>query len=239
MLSLNYCKETNTPLYSFIFTLPLFLVYEIGVFLISSSDLPMLRNGADVLMRQIFEIFGVFGPYGFSGTFIIGFMVAFLRQKKTLMSSSIKGEFLLTMLLESLGWAFLLTTFMIWSPALLMISNEGRLIQQFVLAIGAGIYEEFVFRVILISGIASILGLIFQWNRFYSKLVACIFAAIIFSLFHFIGAYGEQPSLVLFLLRSGAGVFLGLIYIFRGFGISAYTHSIYDLYVLVMFTTSS
>ncbi len=76
----NYWKETHTPLYSFIFTLPLFLVYEIGVFAISVSDLPLLRNGADVLMRQILEIFGIFGIYGFSGTFLIGFMIAFLRQ---------------------------------------------------------------------------------------------------------------------------------------------------------------
>ena len=45
----NYWSETHTPLYSFIFTMPLFLIYEIGVFTISSSNLPLLRNGADVL----------------------------------------------------------------------------------------------------------------------------------------------------------------------------------------------
>ena len=67
---LNYWRETHSPLYSFIFTLPLFLIYEIGIFAISASDLPLLRNGADVLMRQILEIFGVFGVYGFSGTFL-------------------------------------------------------------------------------------------------------------------------------------------------------------------------
>ena len=90
----NYWKETHTPLYSFIFTLPLFLIYEIGIFSISASDLPLLRNGADVIMRQMMEIFGVFGTYGFSGTFLIGFMVAFLRQKKKLMSTAIRGEYL-------------------------------------------------------------------------------------------------------------------------------------------------
>ena len=78
----NYWRETHTPLYSFIFTLPLFLIYEIGVFAISASDLPLLRNGADVLMRQMLEIFGIFGIYGFGGTFFIGFMIAFLRQKR-------------------------------------------------------------------------------------------------------------------------------------------------------------
>ena len=60
----SYWTVTNTPLYSFIFTLPLLLVYEVGLFAISTSDLPLLRNGADVLMRQILEMFGIFGTYG-------------------------------------------------------------------------------------------------------------------------------------------------------------------------------
>ena len=124
MSELNYWRETHSPLYSFIFTLPLFLIYEIGVFAISASDLPLLRNGADVLMRQVLEIFGVFGAYGFIGTFLIGFIVAFLRQKKNLMSSSIRGEYLLTMFFESIGWAIVLTIVMIWTPSLLMISTK-------------------------------------------------------------------------------------------------------------------
>ena len=54
--------------------MPLFLIYELGVFTISASDLPLLRNGADVLMRQIMEVFGIYGAYGFSGTFLFGFI---------------------------------------------------------------------------------------------------------------------------------------------------------------------
>ena len=71
MIESNYWKQTHTPLYSFIFTMPLFLIYELGVFTISASDLPLLRNGADVLMRQIMEVFGIYGAYGFSGTFLL------------------------------------------------------------------------------------------------------------------------------------------------------------------------
>ena len=116
----NYWTETHTPLYSFIFTMPLFLIYEIGVFTISSNNLLLLRNGADVLMRQLMEVFGIYGVYGFSGTFLFGFIIAFLRQKKSIMTSSIRGEYLLTMLFESIGWAIVLTISMIWFPNLLM-----------------------------------------------------------------------------------------------------------------------
>ncbi len=235
----NYWSETHTPLYSFIFTLPLFLIYEIGVFAIAASDLPLLRNGADVLMRQILEVFGIFGVYGFSGTFLIGFMIAFLRQKKTLQSSSIKGEYLLTMFFESIGWAILLTIVMLWSPTLLMAGKDSRLLQQIVLAVGAGIYEEFVFRVVMITGLAAVVGFIFQWGEVARKSVAVVLAAMLFSGFHFVGVFGEMPSMDLFIIRMIAGVVLGAIYVLRGFGVAAYTHTIYDLFVLVKFTTSS
>ena len=92
MKSTSYWTITNTPLYSFIFTLPLLLVYEIGLFAIASNDLPLLRNGADVLMRQFLEMFGVAGSYGFGGTFLVGFMIAFLRQKKRTRSLSNQGR---------------------------------------------------------------------------------------------------------------------------------------------------
>ena len=239
MIESNYWKQTHTPLYSFIFTMPLFLIYELGVFTISASDLPLLRNGADVLMRQIMEVFGIYGAYGFSGTFLFGFIIAFLRQKKSLMTSSIKGEYLLTMLFESIGWAIILTICMIWMPNLLMLGKDGILIQRVVLAIGAGIYEEFVFRVILITGLTYTLGFIFQWNDFSKKTGAIILSAILFSAFHFMGPYGDPPQINLFFVRLFAGVFLGSVYVFRGFGVAAYTHTIYDLFVLTKFTTSS
>ena len=239
MKNSSYWVETHTPLYSFIFTMPLFLIYEIGVFTISTSNLPLLRNGADVLMRQIMEVFGIYGVYGFSGTFLFGFIIAFLRQKNSLMTSSIKGEYLLTMLFESIGWAIVLTISMIWFPYLLMAGKDGILIQQFVLAIGAGIYEEFVFRVILITGMIYVLGFVFQWSDLAKKVGAVFISAILFSIFHFIGPYGDSPQIDLFSIRLMAGLILGAIYVIRGFGVAAYTHTIYDLFVLTKFTTST
>jgi hypothetical protein len=191
-------------------------------------------------MRQILEIFGIFGVYGFSGTFLIGFMVAFLRQKKNLMSSTVRGEYLLTMFFESIGWAIILTIVMMWTPTLLMMSTkDSRLMQHIVLAVGAGIYEEFAFRVVLIAGLAHVIGFIFQWNGIAKNIGAILLSAMVFSGFHFVGIYGELPSIDLFLIRTLAGIVLGGIYVMRGFGVAAYTHTFYDLFVLVKFTTSS
>tara|TARA_B100000900_G_scaffold406288_1_gene417107 strand:- start:30 stop:689 length:660 start_codon:yes stop_codon:yes gene_type:complete len=218
--------------------LPLFLLYEVGIFLISSRDIDQLRNGADVLMRQVLESFGIYGMYGFGGTFLIGFLIAFLRQKKNLSTSEIESRFLLIMFFESIVWATLLVIMMIKIPTFLSLSNEDHLIQQVVLAIGAGIYEEFVFRVLLISGLAILFGLIFNWGEFGKTFLSVIISSAIFSIFHFFGSYGDTFSFPLFFARFFAGIFLAMIYIFRGFGITAYAHSIYDLFVLVYITTN-
>ena len=156
------------------------------------------------------------------------------------MSSAIRGEYLLTMFFESIGWAIVLTIVMMWAPSLLMISTkDSRLMQHIVLAIGAGIYEEFAFRVVLITGLSHVIGFIFQWNQLAKNITAILLSAMLFSGFHFVGIYGELPSINLFLIRTLAGVVLGIIYVMRGFGVAAYTHTIYDLFVLAKFTTSS
>ena len=237
MKSSNYWSITNSPLYSFIFTIPLFLIYEIGVFTISVNDIVILRNGADVLMRQVLGLFGIYGVYGFSASFLIGFMVAFLRQKKSLESTVIKGEYLIWMFFESIVWGFLLFILMGFSAPLLMANSTGTMLQQVVLSIGAGIYEEFVFRVILIAGFGSILGFIFQWKKLARITSGSILSAALFSLFHFMGDYGEAPNFSVFMMRFIAGIFLGLIYVFRGFGPAAYAHTVYDLIILTLVTT--
>ncbi len=104
----SYWSETHSPLYSFVFTLPLFILYELGMLILSTDDIFVFRNGADVLMRQVLGVFGVYGAYGFSATFMVGFIIAFLRQKKHLKSMVVRGEYLLNMFFESVLYSALL-----------------------------------------------------------------------------------------------------------------------------------
>ncbi len=234
----NYWNQSRSPLYSFIFALPLFLIYEIGILLLAKENIPSLRNGADVLMRQFLELFGDLGVYGFGVVFMIGFIVTFLLQKQRWSITNIRSSYLLFMFGEGIIWGILLFILISSTQALLMISSGQRLIQQLVLAVGAGIYEEFVFRVILISGIAALLKLIFQWTNIPCYITAVILAAILFSWFHFMGSFADTYDFKLLLIRSFAGILLGLIYVLRGFGIAAYSHAWYDLIVLTMITTN-
>ena len=233
----SYWLSTRSPLYSFLFTVPLFLIYEIGIFLTSSDDMFVLRNGADALMRQILATFGITGLYWVGVIFFIGFIITFILQRKFWEETQIHSDYFLLMMVESVGWSVLIYFLMTNIYLLLMNPTGSMLVQQVTLAVGAGIYEEFLFRVLLIAGISVILGFIFQWSDKTRNWAAMVIAAGIFSSFHFIGEYGDFFSFNIFMVRFLAGIALGTLYFLRGFGITAWSHADYDLIVLTRMTT--
>ena len=233
----SYWRSTRSPLYSFLFTIPLFLIYEIGIFLTSSDDMFVLRNGADALMRQILATFGITGLYWVGVIFFIGFIITFILQRKYWEQTQIHSDYFLLMMVESVVWSVLIYFLMTNVYLLLMNPTGSMLVQQVTLAVGAGIYEEFLFRVLLIAGISVILGFIFQWSDKSRNWAAMVIAAGIFSSFHFIGEYGDFFSFNIFMVRFLAGIVLGTLYFLRGFGITAWSHAVYDLIVLTRMTT--
>ena len=233
----SYWRSTRSPLYSFLFTIPLFLIYEIGIFLTSSDDMFVLRNGADALMRQILATFGIAGLYWVGAIFFIGFIITFILQRKYWEQTQIHSDYFLLMMVESVVWSVLIYFLMTNVYLLLMNPTGSMLVQQVTLAVGAGIYEEFLFRVLLIAGISVILGFIFQWSDKTRNWAAMVIAAGIFSSFHFIGEYGDFFSFNIFMVRFLAGIALGTLYFLRGFGITAWSHAVYDLIVLTRMTT--
>ena len=188
-------------------------------------------------MRQLLESFGIFGLYGMGVMFLIGFIVIFSIQFKFWKGTNIHGDYLIIMIGESFVWSILIY-FLMANAHLLLMTPRGRLLsQQITLAVGAGIYEEFLFRVLLIAGISVLLGFIFQWSENTRDWMAMVIAAGIFSSFHFIGEYADYFSFEVFMIRFFAGLFLGTLYFLRGFGITAWAHAFYDLIVLTRMTT--
>ena len=235
---ISYWTLSRSPYYSFIFVLPFLAMYEVMVLFLNRDQMILLRNGADVLMRQFLSIFGEWGFYVLSISYILIFLFVFLIQKKDWNITVIKSDYLLGMLAEGTVWGFGLYFFMRYIPVFLMFPSGKELFQQITLAIGAGLYEELVFRVISITVIFHLLRLIFQWDKQFSLIISIVISATIFSSFHFVGSYGDVFTLSLFIYRSFAGIVLGVIYVVRGFGIVSYAHMIYDFIVIVAMTTS-
>jgi len=100
------------------------------------------------------------------------------------------------------------------------------------LALGAGVYEELVFRVLLVSAFAFIGRRLLGWRPALAASVAVAASALIFAAFHYIGPYGDPLRLDSFVFRLLGGVAFSILYVTRGFGITAWTHALYDLMVL-------
>ena len=108
----------------------------------------------------------------------------------------------------------------------------GTVVERLTLSLGAGLYEELLFRVVIVALIANgirLLGI----SKLTSGIVATIVGALLFSAFHYVGALGEPFKLESFVFRFLAGLAFSALYLTRGFGITAWTHALYDVAVLV------
>ncbi|NOZ74718.1 MAG: CPBP family intramembrane metalloprotease [FCB group bacterium] len=233
---ITYWRQSQSLFYSLITVFPLLIIYEIGLILVQSLDLPPVRNSADVLLQSVFSSVGIQGMLGLGLVFIAGTVIAFYWNRNRDPNSTFSSRIVIGIVGESFFWGLILVLIMQSFQALLMNPTVFQVTQQVILGLGAGIFEEFLFRVLLISGFVPILILLFQWSPSTAKIVAVLLAAALFSWFHFLGPLGEQRNTILFLVRFIAGGYLGLLFIFRGFGITAWTHAVYDLLMIIQIT---
>jgi hypothetical protein len=101
------------------------------------------------------------------------------------------------------------------------------------ISLGAGIYEELLFRVLLVGLIAWIGNKVLGLRPLVAGIIATVLGALIFSAFHYIGPFGDRWDVYSFVFRSIAGLFFSGLYLLRGFGITAWTHALYDVFLLL------
>jgi len=108
-------------------------------------------------------------------------VVAYFINKEKFKELKIRSNYFLIMIFESIIWSMLLFAILSKGQLLLAKGTAKLLLQQIVLSIGSGIFEEFVFRVILVSGLALIVGLFVKSHYWYKMLISIVIAAVIFS----------------------------------------------------------
>ncbi len=231
----NYFNSTNTLLYSYLISLPLLLLYEILIFIAQPDSEQVVRISVDVWIKTLFSYFGQ-DVLSITLIFValLGIFVLYKERKKL---SSLKAGYFATMLIEASAYAFLLALIISTTVnSLLQIAAPETVqslstLQQLALSLGAGLYEELFFRVILVSLLLLVMKYLVKtkWLRFA---MAMVIAALLFSAVHYIGDLGDTFTLGSFLFRFFFGLALNAIYIFRGFGMAAWTHAIYDIMVV-------
>jgi hypothetical protein len=163
-------------------------------------------------------------------------------------SGGIEPRFFVGMLAESVSYALIFglvvgtltgllllrIALFIGSPRFLIGSVPAlSLPAQLMVSLGAGIYEELLFRVILVSGLAWLGRKVFGWSSSGAGAFAVSVGALIFAAFHYLGPYGDRLELGSFTFRTIAGLLFSGLYLLRGFGITAWTHALYDVFLAV------
>lgn len=232
----RYFSSTNSLLYSYLISLPLLLLYEVLIFVAQPEAEYAVRISVDVWIKTLFSYFG---QDVLSITLILiallGIVILYRERNKL---SSLKASYFFTMLIEASFYAFflalLINTAVSGLLQMVQLSPVESLttLQQLALSLGAGLYEELFFRVILVSALLFIFKNIFA-KQSTAFVVSILLAAAIFSFVHYIGAMGDPFTLGSFLFRFLFGLALNAIYLWRGFGMAAWTHAIYDLMVIV------
>lgn len=226
----GYFDCVKKPVYNFLFVLPLLIIYE-ALILISATP---IRNGADVIVKLFFNMVGIKTIIGFT-LIIITIYAYIVFSKKENTNETIYPVYFVLMFAESFLYALAL------GPVVIRLTEKVALaaqvpyqlgvVERIIASIGAGIYEEFVFRYLLITMFIYIFKKYFSLKTVHAAIFAIFWAAIIFSGFHYVGELGDKFDAVSFIFRFIAGIILSLLYFLRGFGIAVYTHAIYDLKV--------
>lgn len=222
----NWSREASVGLFA---VMPLWLCYMIMRWQLAPDE----RNGAELLLLQQIGRLGVNAHIYVSAAFVLMTAVA----ARSLIKHKIPWSRVAAVIaLEGLVYGVMLGPI-----ASAMTSSANRLLSttppassmvaNLVGSMGAGIFEELVFRLGLMSALVWIgMRAVRGWGlpRWVAGACAIIVSALVFSWFHHL--CGEPFDRSRFVFRTMAGVLLGLLMWARGYGVCVYTHTVYNMY---------
>lgn len=235
---MSYWRLSRSPRYSLVFALPLLVAYEVAARLITHGETGV-RNGADVILKSLFVWVGGRDGILVFDLLLVGIGGWLVLRDRRRSGEGVRPGVLALMLGESVVLAFafgavasVLTGLILRGPAALSIGGGSLdLPTQLMVSLGAGIYEELLFRVILVSGLLLLARRVFRWGTGAANAFAVVLGALIFAAFHYIGPYGDRLELPSFVFRTVAGLLFSGLYVARGYGITAWTHALYDIFL--------
>jgi hypothetical protein len=244
----GYWVASRTWWASLLFVLPWVIIYEAGTwyFTFDPATQTEQRIVAFSLFRNALAALGA-TAYWVAPAAVISVLLGLSWLHKEYKSSSDarthrNGVGLWTLAgmgVESLMWAgpLMLTGLALARVPLAGGERDLSLVQEhigeaIVLSIGAGIYEELVFRLLAMTALHFFMVDFLQLRGRWVTSVIIIVCALIFSVYHYWGP--EHFAMQTFVFRTLAGIYFGGLLITRGFGITAGSHALYDICIVLL-----
>lgn len=244
---MTYAQASTKPLHVLVFLLPLMAAYEIGsiIYLTNRGQGVVETIAARSILSGVFEAFGALGFH------LPAIMLAVILLTWHVLERDpwrISPKTIVSMGLESALWTLPLLVL-----GLLLLGNQPKAAMavmqagdvvgtpdissfpwqhRLTLSIGAGLYEELLFRLILISALHFVFGDVMKLPPLLAYGIPAVISAVGFAYYHANAGSTSLPGAV-FLFYSIAGVYFAALFIQRGFGVVVATHALYDIIVLL------
>jgi hypothetical protein len=242
----TYGSLASRPLYVLCFLAPLILFYEIGAvtYLADPGRGVTETIGAHSILLGLFRDLGSLGRYLPTALMVVVFVFWHALRRDRL---AIKPAVLLGMFAESLLWTLPLWVFSLLVPlhpngmgnvpaasvgsrGLLDLTWQARA----TLSAGAGLYEELLFRVVIITAAHFLVVDVLRQTSHVGYVIGALVSALSFAFYHNVAMPTGGVHLGLLAFYCAAGLYFSVIFVNRGFGIVAMTHAMYDLVVLIV-----
>jgi hypothetical protein len=230
----RFLRDGSGPLDDLALTLPVFVGYHLGV-----AFLPV-RNAADLVTHELVNL-AHNDLLAYSGlTLAIG--IAFAAVLLVLgRGHSLHWQRFVLVGLEGILYAVCMRVLAGYVVGRLHLDAGAPTAPNpfagAVMSLGAGFYEELVFRVALFGLGLRVVRTLFSAGsgarRVFSWLGFAALTSALFSGWHYLGEFGDPFELKSFVFRFVCGVVFTAIYAFRGFAPVVWTHALYDLWVMV------
>ena len=225
-----YFRQTRRPLTCLCFLVPLLAIYEAGVLWSMWQGNDWSIAGAHAWMIIALDWLG----YG--GLYLPPVIVMVVLMGWHVVEGHpwrVGRAVLLGMFVESVVLALVLValSYVVLGPVGRgMPATVSRSFHELLMYLGAGIYEETLFRLLLlplIYGLALAVGL----AKRPAAAVAVVGSAVVFAAAHHLGPQGQPWAAAPLVFRSLAGALFAVVFVTRGFGITVGAHAAYDILI--------
>lgn len=228
----SYWQATREPMACLVFLLPLVVAYEMGALMLRPEVWPEQRLIAQSFIQKLVAWFGT-DAFWVPGAALIITLLAwqFLSQSPW----KLRGWVPPLMIVESL--VLTIPLFVLGRLALQALDTgafDRQMRIQIVLALGAGVYEELVFRFYLITGLVALLTAGMKMPRQIAIATAVVAGALLFAICHFTPIGSEPFRWPIFFMFFTAGGYLATIFVLRGLGVSTGCHAAFNLITLIL-----
>ena len=233
----GYLTETHRPLHCLAFLLPMLLAYEAGLYFIE----PIPGTGGPAKMVAVDLLHKFFAVFGATSLHLPALAVVAILLAWHVVSKQpwrVNWPTVLAMTGESLLLALPLLALdrvvgqMAGVPLAAVAGQVHAWLDQLILSLGAGVYEELVFRLILINVLSFVLLDVAELPKASGLAVIVVLSSLAFAAQHHYPLGSEPFAVTTFTFRLLAGGYLATVFVLRGFAVAVGCHAFYDIIVV-------